>query len=80
MGGLFEMVTCIRDGPAPGGGPVIIACLPKPPSERPWNPPPEQQVSKDQMNADMVAAGLKVVKSFGFLPEPYFVVYEPAVR
>jgi hypothetical protein len=36
--------------------------------------------SKDQMNADMVAAGLKVVKSFDLLPEQYFVVAEAAVR
>jgi ubiquinone/menaquinone biosynthesis C-methylase UbiE len=65
---------------APGGRLIIIDYIPKPMSARPWGPPPEQQVSRAQMDADMVAAGFKVVNAYDFLPEQYFVVYSPAGR
>jgi len=65
----------LRAGLAPGGRLVIIDYIPKPMSERPWGPPPEQQVPHRQMDADMAAAGLKVIRAYDFLPEQYFVVY-----
>jgi hypothetical protein len=65
----------LRQGLAPGGRLVIIDYIPKPMSERPWGPSPEQQISRRQMDADMEAAGFKVERAYDFLPEQYFVVY-----
>jgi ubiquinone/menaquinone biosynthesis C-methylase UbiE len=62
-------------GLAPGGRLVIIDYRPKPISERPWGPPPEQQFPKEQLDREMAAAGLKVHKSYDFLPEQFFVIY-----
>ena len=53
----------------------IMAAKSKPIEERPWGPPPEQQMSRESVDADMAAGGLKVVKAYDFLPEQYFVVY-----
>lgn len=69
----------LRPGLAPGGRLVIIDYIPKPMSERPWGPSPEQQISRQQMDADMLAAGFKVERAYDFLPEQYFVVYSAAV-
>lgn len=60
---------------APGGRVVIIDYIPKPFSERPWGPAPEQQFSKEQIDRDMAAAGLKPFKVHTFLTEQYFVEY-----
>ncbi len=60
---------------APGGRVVIIDYIPKPMSERPWGPPPEQQFPRDRLNKEMTAAGFKVVQAYDFLPEQFFVVY-----
>jgi ubiquinone/menaquinone biosynthesis C-methylase UbiE len=65
----------LRAGLAPGGRLVIIDYIPKPMSERPWGPPPEQQIARRQMDADMAAAGFKISRSYDFLPEQYFVIY-----
>lgn len=62
-------------GLAPGGRLVIIDYIPKPMSERPWGPPPEQQFPKEQLDREMAAAGFKVLSSYDFLPEQFFVVY-----
>ena len=62
-------------GLAPGGRLVIIDYRPKPMSERPWGPPPEQQFPREQLDREMIAAGFKVAKSWDFLPEQFFVVY-----
>ncbi len=62
---------------APAGRVVIIDYRPKPMSERPRGPPPEQQCPKEQLDGEMAAAGFKVVKSFDFLPEQFFVIYVP---
>jgi ubiquinone/menaquinone biosynthesis C-methylase UbiE len=67
----------LRQGLAAGGRLVIIDYIPKPMSERPWGPPPEQQISRGQMDADMAAAGFKVERAYEFLPEQYFVIYKP---
>jgi ubiquinone/menaquinone biosynthesis C-methylase UbiE len=68
----------LRQGLAPGGRLVIIDYIPKPMSERPWGPLPEQQISRQQMDADMATAGFKVKRAYDFLPEQYFVVYAEA--
>ncbi len=60
---------------APGGRVVIIDYVPKPMSERPWGPPPEQQFPREQMDREMIAAGFTVLKAYDFLPEQFFVVY-----
>jgi SAM-dependent methyltransferase len=60
---------------APGGRAVIIDYVPKPMSQRPWGPPPEQQFPRSQLDEEMVRAGFKVVAAYDFLPEQFFVVY-----
>jgi SAM-dependent methyltransferase len=67
----------LRPALAPGGRVVIIDYLPKPMSERPWGPPPEQQFPKEQLDREMAAAGFRVSKAFDFLPEQFFVIYVP---
>jgi hypothetical protein len=62
-------------GLAPGGRVVIIDYIPKPMSERPWGPPPEQQFPKEQLDREMAGAGFKVVAAYDFLPDQFFVVY-----
>lgn len=62
-------------GLAPGGRLVVIDYTPKPWAERPWGPPPEQQISRETVDKDMAAGGLKVARAYDFLPEQYFVVY-----
>lgn len=64
-------------GLAPGGRLVIIDYLPKPMSERPWGPPPEQQFPREQLDKEMAAAGFGVVAAYDFLPEQFFVIYGP---
>jgi SAM-dependent methyltransferase len=68
----------LRSGLAPGGRLVIIDYKPKPMSERPWGPLPEQQIPRERMDAEMVEAGLGVIQAYDFLPEQYFVVYKVA--
>jgi ubiquinone/menaquinone biosynthesis C-methylase UbiE len=70
-----EYAKKLRAGLAPGGRLVVIDYIPKSMEDRPWGPPPEQQISRQTVDADMAAGGLKVVKSYDFLPEQYFVVY-----
>ncbi len=70
-----EYAKKLRAGLAPGGRIVIIDYIPKPWDVRPWGPAPEQQFSKEQIDADMAQAGLKPIKVYNFLPEQYFVVY-----
>lgn len=67
----------LREGLAPGGRLVVIDYIPKPWEERPWGPPPSQHLSREQLTADLVAAGWKEVVSYDFLPEQFFVVYGP---
>ena len=62
-------------GLAPGGRVVIIDYIPKPMSQRPWGPPPEQQFPREQMDREMAGAGFKVLAAYDFLPEQFFVVY-----
>jgi ubiquinone/menaquinone biosynthesis C-methylase UbiE len=63
-------------GLAPGGRLVVIDYTPKPMSERPWGPPPEQQFPKEQLDQELSAGGFVPVASFDFLPEQFFVVYQ----
>lgn len=65
----------LKYGLAPGGRVVIIDFRPKPFEERPWGPPPSQQMSKEEVDADFATAGFKVLRSHEFLPEQYFVEY-----
>ena len=65
----------LRPGLAAGGRLVIIDYRPKPMPERPWGPPPEQQFMKEQLDREMAEAGFKVLKSYDFLPEQFFVIY-----
>lgn len=66
----------LRAGLAPGGRLVVIDFRPKPLEERPWGPPPEQKMSKEELTADLEKAGLKLVADHDFLEEQFFVVYE----
>ncbi len=65
----------LREGLAPGGRVVVIDFIPKSISERPWGPPPEQKMSREEVDTAMAAAGLVPVKVHGFLPEQFFVEY-----
>ncbi len=65
----------LKYGLVPGGRVVIIDYRPKSFEERPWGPPPQQQMSKEEVDADFAAAGLRVLRSHEFLPEQYFVEY-----
>jgi SAM-dependent methyltransferase len=67
----------LRAALAPGGRVAIIDYRPKPMSERPWGPPPEQQFPSDQLDREMADAGFGVRQSFDFLPEQFFVIYVP---
>lgn len=60
---------------APGGRLVVTDYLPKPMSERPWGPPPEQQFPREQLDRELAASGFKVLATYDFLPEQFFVVY-----
>ena len=65
----------LREGLAPGGRVIIIDYRPKPWEERPWGPPPVQQIPRETIDAEFAAAGLKPVRVHEFLPEQYFVEY-----
>ena len=69
-------VERLREGLKPGGRFVIIDYRVKPWEERPWGPPPQQQIPKDQLNSEIEAAGFERVADHDFLPEQYFMVYE----
>lgn len=60
---------------APGGRVVIIDFRYDPDAKREFAPPIEQQVPRETLDREMAEAGLKVVASYDFLPEQYFVVY-----
>lgn len=65
----------LRAGLAPGGRVVVIDYTPKPWAERPWGPPPEQNMSREEVDEAMAAAGLFPSKVHTFLPEQFFVEY-----
>ena len=73
-----EYAKKLREGLAPGGRLVVIDYVPKPFEERPWGPLPEQQVSRETLDAEMAAAGFAVLRSHDFLTEQYFVEYRAA--
>jgi ubiquinone/menaquinone biosynthesis C-methylase UbiE len=61
---------------APGGRVVVIDFIPKPLSERPWGPPPEQDMPRSRLDAWMAGAGLKPARVHDFLTEQFFVEYK----
>jgi len=65
----------LRAGLAPGGRIVIIDFRPKPLEERPWGPPPEQEMTREEVDAAMAEAGLVPVAVHDFLTEQFFVEY-----
>jgi SAM-dependent methyltransferase len=65
----------LRAALAPGGRVVIIDFVPRLPGERPWGPPPEQNMSREEVDVAMAAAGLQPVRVHDFLPEHFFVEY-----
>jgi ubiquinone/menaquinone biosynthesis C-methylase UbiE len=67
----------LRAGLAPGGRVVVIDFVPKPPEERPWGPPPEQKMSREEVDAAMAEAGLVPARVHDFLTEQFFVEYRP---
>lgn len=66
----------LRDALAPGGRLVVIDFRYDPDAVREFAPPPEQQVARETLDADLAAAGFRVREDYDFLPEQYFVVYE----
>lgn len=67
----------LRAGLAPGGRVVVVDYVPKTPEERPWGPPPEQNMSRAEVDGAMAAAGLFPARVHDFLPEQFFVEYRP---
>ena len=67
----------LRAGLAPGGRVVVIDFLPKSLEERPWGPPPEQKMSREEVDAAMAEAGLAPARVHDFLTEQFFVEYRP---
>jgi SAM-dependent methyltransferase len=65
----------VRTALRPGGRLALIDYRPKPWAERPWGPPPEQQIPRDVIDREFAAAGFALRQSFEFLPEQYFAVY-----
>ena len=65
----------LRAGLAPGGRVVVIDFVFKPIEERPWGPPPEQKMSREEVDAAMAEAGLVPVRVHEFLTEQFFVEY-----
>ena len=68
----------LRPGLSPGGRVVVIDYIPKPWEERPWGPPPEQKMSREEVDAAMAEAGLVPVRVHDFLTEQFFVEYRIA--
>ena len=60
---------------ADGGRVVVIDFVPKPREERGYGPPLEMQVSRQQVDAELAAAGFVPAEVHDFLPEQYFVEY-----
>ncbi len=48
--------------------------------ERPWGPPAQQQMSREDLDRYMAAGGLKPIKQPTFLPEQYFMEYRVSNR
>ena len=67
----------LRAGLAPGGRVVVIDFLPKSPEERSWGPPPEQKLSREEVDVAMAEAGLVPAQVHEFLTEQFFVEYRP---
>lgn len=65
----------LRAGLAPGGRLVVVDYVPKPFEERPWGPPPEQNMSRQEVDEAMAAAGLFPARVHDFLTEQFFVEY-----
>ncbi len=65
----------LRRAIAPGGRVVIIDYIPRPWSERPFGPAPEQQIPRATIDRELAAAGLEPRRVHDFLPEQYFVEY-----
>ncbi len=70
-------VAKLRKALLPGGRIVNIDFIPKPREERGFGPPLEMQLSRETVDADMAAAGLRPARVHEFLPEQYFVEYRP---
>jgi len=65
----------LRAALAPGGRVVIVDFVPRPVEERPWGPPPEQKMSREEVDAAMAEAGLVPARVHDFLAEQFFVEY-----
>jgi cyclopropane fatty-acyl-phospholipid synthase-like methyltransferase len=65
----------LRAALAPRGRVVIVDFLPKPVEERPWGPPPEQRMPREEVDAAMAEAGLVPARVHEFLSEQFFVEY-----
>jgi ubiquinone/menaquinone biosynthesis C-methylase UbiE len=66
----------LNAGLAPGGRLVVIDFRYDPDAEREFAPPIQQQVAREDLDADLAAAGFRVRAAHDFLPEQYFVIYE----
>ncbi len=70
-----EYVPKLVSALAPSGRLVNIDFIPKSREERGFGPRLEMQLSREAVDAEMSAAGLRAVAAHSFLPEQYFVEY-----
>jgi SAM-dependent methyltransferase len=54
---------------------IVLDFTPKSMEERPWGPSPEQQFSRDTIEAEMREAGMKLSTTYDFLPEQHLTQY-----
>jgi len=71
-----EYMTKLKNGLARRGRVAIIDYIPKTWEERPWGPPPHQQIPRETIDREMQEAGFVASSTHLFLPEQYFVIYE----
>jgi len=70
-----QYIRTLRECLAPGGRIVIIDYIPRERDPGAFVPALEHQLSRETVDADMAAAGLKPAAVHDFLPEQYFVEY-----
>lgn len=57
------------------GGRIVIVDFHK--RQLPVGPPPAMKLSASEVEAELKAAGFRLVRSFDFLPHQYFLVFQP---
>lgn len=73
-----EYMAKLKNGLGRRGKVAIIDYIPRSWEDRPWGPPPQQQIARETIDREMQEAGFVPSSAHLFLPEQYFVIYERA--